>query len=133
MIEATSPPPPPPPGAIQKKPAKWIWFWKWMKNCWKTKTVMKKKARKRERRKEIANKNKELRWIKKVEKDKLEEKKPSGRLQELNSSFAKIKENKKETKKKKQWKQKRKTFIVIFINCFYCKLFLLINRILILT
>ena len=61
---------------------------------------MKKKARKRERRKEIANKNKELRWIKKVEKDKLEEKKPSGRLQELNSSFAKIKENKKETKKK---------------------------------
>ena len=61
---------------------------------------MKKKARKRERRKEIANKNKELRWIKKVEKDKLEEKKPSGRLQELNSSFARIKENKKETKKK---------------------------------
>ena len=61
---------------------------------------MKKKARKRERRKEIANKNKELRWIKKVEKDKLEEKKPSGRLQELNSSFAKIKKSKKETKKK---------------------------------
>ena len=83
-----------------------------MKNCWKTKTVMKKKARKRERRKEIANKNKELRWIKKVEKDKLEEKKPSGRLQELNSSFAKIKENKKETKKnnKKTMKTKTKNF-----------------------
>ena len=50
---------------------------------------MKKKARKEDRRKEIASKNKELRRMKKAEKDKLEEKEPSCRLQELNSDFAK--------------------------------------------
>ena len=88
---------------------------------------MKKTARKRERRKEIANKNKELRWIKEVEKDKLEEKKPSGRLQELNSSFARIKENKKETKKTKQKSNENKNeklslqyLLIVFTASFFC-------------
>ena len=86
----------------KKNPTKWIWFWEWMKNCWKTKTVIKKRARKRERRKEIASKNKELRRMKKAEKDKLEEKEPLCRLQELNSDFAKIKKKTQKKGKKKQ-------------------------------
>ena len=67
---------------------------------------MKKKARKRERRKEIASKNKELRRMKKAGKDKLEEKEPLCRLQELNSDFAKIKKKNKKKKAKKTNKNK---------------------------
>ena len=63
---------------------------------------MKKKARKEDRRKEIASKNKELRRMKKAEKDKLEEKEPLCRLQELNSDFAKIKKKTQKKGKKKQ-------------------------------
>ena len=69
---------------------------------------MKKKARKEDRRKEIASKNKELRRMKKAEKYKLEEKEPLCRLQELNSDFAKIKkQNKKKAKKNNKNKNEK--------------------------
>ena len=71
---------------------------------------MKKKARKRERRKEIASKNKELRRMKKAGKDKLEEKEPLCRLQELNSDFAKIKKKTTKKRQKKPIKTKTKNF-----------------------
>ena len=62
------------------------------------------------KRREIASRNKELKRIKKVEKDKLGERKLWSRSQELNSSFAKMKEAKKQINNK----NKQKGFIVIF-------------------
>ena len=62
----------------------------------------KKKNKKGERRCEIAAKNKELKKIKKAEKDKRYEKEIRARLKELNSNFAKMEEQKKLDNKKKK-------------------------------
>ena len=59
------------------------------------------KEEKKERRREIAAKNKELKQIKKAEKNKKDEKEIWARLKELNNNFAKLKEQKKLDKKKK--------------------------------
>ena len=53
-----------------------------------------KKTKKRERRREIAAKNKELKRIKKAEKDKRGKREMWARLKGLNSNFAKMKEQK---------------------------------------
>ena len=58
----------------------------------KNKRIWKKK---KESRREIAAKNKELKRIKKAEKDKRDEKEMLTRLKELNNNFAKMKEQKK--------------------------------------
>ena len=60
----------------------------------KQKEMEEKKTKKRERRREIAAKNKEFKRIKKTEKDKMDEKEMWTRLKELNSNFAKMKEQK---------------------------------------
>ena len=59
------------------------------------------KKTKKERRRETAAKNKELKRIKKAEKDKRDEREMWARLKELNNIFAKMKEHKKLDKKKK--------------------------------
>ena len=59
------------------------------------------KNRKREQRRDIAAKNKELKRIKKEEKNKQDEKELWDRLREINATYAKIKEIKKQHKKKK--------------------------------
>lgn len=56
-----------------------------------------KKSMKQQRRREIAAKNKELRCVKKAGKEKI----LWGRLQELNTSFANMKENNEINKKRK--------------------------------
>ena len=48
----------------------------------------------------MQQKNKELKWIKKAEKDKKGEKEMWERLKELNNNFAKMKEQKKFGKRK---------------------------------
>ena len=58
------------------------------------------KNRKRERRREISAKNKDLKQIKKEEKNKQHEKDLCARLWEINATYAKIKECKKQHKKK---------------------------------
>ena len=55
---------------------------------------MEEKNQKRESRCEIAAVNKELKRIKKAEKDKRDKKEMWARLKELNSNFAKMKEQK---------------------------------------
>ena len=69
----------------------------------KKKKKWKKKTRKRERRRNIAAKNKELERIKKAEKDKRDEKEMWPRLKELNSNYAKMKEQKKSIIKRKSF------------------------------
>ena len=61
-----------------------------------------KKKRKRERTQEIAAQNKELERIKNAKKDQKDEKELWGRLQQLNASFAKMKEHKKLNNKKRK-------------------------------
>ena len=61
----------------------------------------KRKNRKYEQRQEIAAKNKELKRIKKEEKNKQDEKELWDRFREINATYAKIKESKKQHKKKK--------------------------------
>ena len=62
----------------------------------------KKNNKKREHRCETAAKNKELKRIKKSEKDKRDEKEMWARPKELNSDFAKMKEQQKLDNKKKK-------------------------------
>ena len=62
---------------------------------------MEEKNKKKERRYEIAAKNKEFKQIKKAEKDKKDKRGMQGKLKELNNNFAKMKEQKKLEKKKK--------------------------------
>ena len=59
------------------------------------------KNRKRERRREIAAKNEDLKRIKKEEKNKQDKKDLWARLWEINATYAKIKKCKKQHKKKK--------------------------------
>ena len=60
------------------------------------------KQRKRERRQEIATKNKELKRIKKTEKEMEDKKELWSKLKELNSNFAKMKNQKKLNDKTKK-------------------------------
>ena len=60
------------------------------------------KQRKRERRQEIATKNKELKRIKKAEKEMEDKKELWSKLKELNSNFAKMKNQKKLNDKTKK-------------------------------
>ena len=60
------------------------------------------KQRKREQRREIVSKNKDLKLIKKAEKEKVNKKVFWSKLQELNNNFAKMKVNKKLNNKKKK-------------------------------
>ena len=60
------------------------------------------KQRKRERRQEIATKNKELKRIKKAEKEMEDKKELWSKLKELNSNFAKMKSQKKLNDKTKK-------------------------------
>ena len=62
----------------------------------------KKTKEKREQRREIAAKNKELKWIRKVVKEKEDEQELWSRLKELNNNFVKMKEQKKLNNKKKK-------------------------------
>ena len=64
------------------------------------KKVEEKKKKKKECRCEIVVKNEELKWIKKAEKDKKDEKEMWARLKELNNNFAKMKEPKTLIKRK---------------------------------
>ena len=57
------------------------------------------KNKKRERRREITAKHKELKWIKKAEKDRPDKKEMWASLKELINIFAKMKEEKKKKKK----------------------------------
>ena len=87
---------PPLADAIQKKLVSDEDFEEGKKNCGRTKTKRNgRKKQKKERRREIAAKNKELKRIKKAEKDKRDEKEMLTRLKELNNNFAKMKEQKK--------------------------------------
>ena len=60
------------------------------------------KQRKREQRREIVSKNKDLKLIKKAEKEKVNKKVFWSKLQELNNNFARMKVNKKLNNKKKK-------------------------------
>ena len=60
------------------------------------------KQKKREQRREIVSKNKDLKLIKKAEKEKVNKKVFWSKLQELNNNFAKMKVNKKLNNKKKK-------------------------------
>ena len=68
----------------------------------KQKEMEERKQRKKEQRQEIASKNKELKWIKKAEKEKANEKKMWSKLQELINNFAKMKQHKQLNNKKKK-------------------------------
>ena len=58
--------------------------------------------------------------MKKTETGKLEEKKLWCRLQELNSSFAKIKENKKQNNLNKNKKLSMSYLLIVFTVRFFC-------------
>ena len=75
------------------------------------------KNRKREWRQEIAAKNKELKRIKKEEKNKQDKKELWARLREINATYAKIKES------KKQHKNKKEKLILEINKLFVCYLF----------
>ena len=79
-------------------------LWGRKKNCRRTKTKgngRKKKKKKKEQRHAIATKNKELKQIKKAEKNKRDKQEIWARLKKLNNNFAKMKEQTKLVKKKK--------------------------------
>ena len=84
------------PGAIQKRLITDFDFDKEKKltNKTKQKKLEEKKRRKQEGRRQTASKYKELRQIKNAEKEKITKNELWGSLQELSSSFAKLKEKK---------------------------------------
>ena len=84
---------------------------------------MEEKKQKKEHRCEIVAKNKELRWIKKAEKDKKNKREMWGRLKELNNNFAKMKEQ------KKTWLEEKALFSLgfVYFNMISCKLILIKN------
>ena len=67
----------------------------------KQKEMEEKKKKKKERRHVIAAKNKELKQVKKAEKNKRDKQEMWARLKKLNNNFAKMKEQTKLVKKKK--------------------------------
>ena len=72
----------------------WMTILRKKKKCRRTKTKRdgREKTKTRERRCEIAAKNKELKQIKKAEKDKKDGREMWARLKESNDNFAKMKE-----------------------------------------
>ena len=74
--------------------------------------------KRKQKRQEIAAKNKELERISKVEKGEENEKELWSRLKEANNNFAKMKEEKK--KKKKAIKRKR---FSCNLNIYFCHLY----------
>ena len=72
----------------------------------KQKEIGEKKPKKKELRWEIAAKNKELKKIKKAEKENEDEKELSSRLKELNENFAKMKERTHKNNNDKKKKEK---------------------------
>ena len=75
------------------------------------------KQRKRKRSWETAAKNKELKRIKKAEKEKEDKKELWCRLKELNGNFAKIKEQKKWNNKKKKIHLYSQYLFLILVCC----------------
>ena len=85
--------------------------------------IQREMKKRKQKRQEIAAKNKELERISKVEKGEENEKELWSRLKEANNNFAKMKEEK---KKKKAIKRKRFScnLIFIFVTCMFSWVFL---------